>query len=138
MNWDNYDSSITEIKDSCQYKGLARKWSRFPPNKAICLWQMALFGGSAPCGRSTPMESNMLGASELPLRQDFAAQNTCDGAPAPPHFVGPGLAISILIRHDTSERTYAAAPPFQTANTTLVCDLRKRGIENENIRIGAT
>lgn len=57
-------------------------------NKTICLWQMVLFLGSAPCGRSTPRKSNMLGASELPLRQDLAAQNTCDGAPAPPHLVG--------------------------------------------------
>ena len=57
-------------------------------NKAICQRQMALFLGSAPCGRSTPRGSNMPGASELPLRQDFAAQNTCDGAPAPPRRVG--------------------------------------------------
>ena len=37
-----------------------------------------------------------------------------------------------------SERTHAAAPPFQTANASLVCGLIKRGIENENIRMEAT
>ena len=58
-----------------------RRWGSSPhartKNKAICQRQMVLFLGSAPCGRSTPRGSNMLGASELPLRQDFAAQNTC-------------------------------------------------------------
>ena len=69
-----------------------RRWGSSPhartKNKTICLWQMVLFLGSAPCGRSTPRGSNMPGASELPLRQDFAAQNTCDGAPVPPRRVG--------------------------------------------------
>ena len=75
--------------------------TRCAKNKTICLWQMVLFLGSAPCGRSTPRKSNMLGASELPLRQDLAAQNTCDGAPAPPHLVGaPVRSASILICHD--------------------------------------
>ncbi len=75
--------------------------TRCAKNKTICQRQMVLFLGSAPCGRSTPRKSNMLGASELPLRQDLAAQNTCDGAPAPPHLVGvPVRSASILICHD--------------------------------------
>ena len=74
--------------------------TRCAKNKTICQRQMVLFLGSALCGRSIPRGSSMLGASELPLHQAFAAQNTCDGAPAPPHCMGPGLAISILIRHD--------------------------------------
>lgn len=87
----NHEKSFTKVTSPLGSRA-AMRWGSSPhartKNKTICLWRMVLFWGSAPCGRSTPRGSDMPGASELPLRQDFAAQNTCDGAPAPPHLVG--------------------------------------------------
>ena len=64
-----------------------RRWGSSPhartKNKTICLWQMVLFLGSAPCGRSTPRGSNMPGASELPLCKCFCTAKAFYGAKAP-------------------------------------------------------
>ena len=38
---------------------------------------------------------------------------------------------------EKSERTHAAAPPFQPANAPLAYGLRGRGIDYKNIRIAA-
>ena len=88
------------------------------------------FWGSAPCGRSTPRGSNMPGASELPLRQDFAAQNTCDGAPAPPRRVGVRFGrrpyCCIMARRNETHARFTALQQhitvlLQMPKTPLLC-----------------
>ena len=88
------------------------------------------FWGSAPCGRSTQRGSNMLGTSELPLRQDFAAQNTCDGAPAPPRRVGVRFGrrpyCCIMARRNETHARFTALQQhitvlLQMPKTPLLC-----------------
>ena len=110
------------------------RWGSSPhartKNKTICQRQMVLFLGSAPCGRSTPRGSNMPGASELPLRQDFAAQNTCDGAPAPPRRVGAWFGrrpyCCIMARRSETHARFTALQQhitvlLQMPKTPLLC-----------------
>ena len=72
----------------------------------------------------------MPGASELPLRQDFAAQNTCDGAPAPPRRVGAWFGrrpyCCIMARRNGTHARFTALQQhitvlLQMPKTPLLC-----------------
>ena len=104
--------------------------STAPKIRPSAFGRWSYFWGSAPCGRSTPRGSNMPGASELPLRQDFAAQNTCDGAPAPPRRVGVRFGrrpyCCIMARRNETHARFTALQQhitvlLQMPKTPLLC-----------------